>query len=172
MPKLSMLLAGSALAACLAVVSAPSAALAGPCTNDINDVAKALSNDPSLGAPTTGALAGTAPGAIKPEQGETQATESASTPPAPSASADGKTGGEGGMKEMNAAAGQVATSAQDVRLQQQGEPTMAQGGKPDAGADRLSMAKNQLDKARQLDQQGSQDCTAAVEEARRMMQGS
>ena len=171
MSKLSMLLAGSALAACLAVAAAPGVAQAGPCTNDINDVAKALSNDPSLGAPTTGALAGAAPGAIKAGEGDTQATESDSTPPAPSASADGKTGGEGGMKEMNAAAGQVATSAQDVRLQQQGQPTMAQGGKPDAGAERMSMAKNQLDKARQLDQQGNQDCAAAVQEARKMMQG-
>ena len=66
MIRLATLAAGTALGSLLALAAAPGTALAGPCTEQINEVAKSLVNDASLGAPTTGTLTGTAPGAIKP----------------------------------------------------------------------------------------------------------
>lgn len=171
MIRLATLAAGTALGTLLALAAAPGTALAGPCTDQINEVAKSLVNDSSMGAPTTGTLTGTAPGAIKPATPSAGAAESKETPPAPSLAEGGKTGGEAGMKEMNAASSQVATSPQDVRLQQQGQPTTAQGGTPDAAADKMSMAKTELDRARMLDAQGSNDCAGALDKARQMISG-
>ena len=56
---------------------------------------------------------------------------------------------------MNAASAQVATSAQDVQLQQQGKPTMAQGGELQGDEERMTQAKMALEDARALDRQGS-----------------
>lgn len=148
---------GAGLILATAWVAAP--ALAGPCTEEIAEVRKTLSQSPSLGAATTGAISGAAPGSIP----ETAA-------PSPSSADEAKTAGDAGMTQMNKASGQIATSAQDARLQQQGQPTVAQGGNP-ASSDKMTMAKNEFDRAVMLDQQGSADCTGALSEVRRMIGG-
>lgn len=73
-----------------------------------------------------------------------------------------------GTHEMNAAAGQIATSAEDVRRQQEGRPTTAQAA--DQASERLPMAKAKLEQARQLDEQGNAGCMALVNEARAAME--
>jgi hypothetical protein len=75
---------------------------------------------------------------------------------------------------MGRATGGSAASAQDVRLQQQGQPTQAeaaQNGTPAAavGADKLQKVAADLDRARSLDGQNDSGCTDAVKDARKDM---
>jgi hypothetical protein len=73
-----------------------------------------------------------------------------------------------GTREMSAVAGQVATSPEDVRRQQEGRPTASQAA--DQATTRLPMAKAKLDQARLLDEQGKGECMHLVNEARAMME--
>lgn len=164
------LLAGVGIAAACGLLAGP--AQAGPCSTQIEEVAA------MLGGPSGkegGTLSGATPGTIQPT-----APASSGTPT--TGAADQSAGGEGG-KEMGTYAGNApgsmekpvdpaagkATSAQDVRLQQQGMPTVAQGGNPAALDQRHQQAQAALDEARTLDQQGSQDCMGKLEEARRLL---
>jgi hypothetical protein len=75
---------------------------------------------------------------------------------------------------MGRATGGSAASAQDVRLQQQGQPTQAeaaQNGTPAAavGADKLQKVAADLDRARSLDGQNDSGCTDPVKDARKDM---
>jgi hypothetical protein len=156
------------------LAAAPAAA--GPCTEQLNEVAKMMSNNPAMGAPTSGALAGAAPGAIQSQAPMPQA----GTPPGAADVAGNAVKGQavattmagnapGSMAQpMDPAAGR-ATSPQDVRAQQVGQPTAAQGGDPTKLPDNITQAKNQLDKARMLDAQGSGECAGAITEAKRLM---
>jgi hypothetical protein len=155
------LIAG-ALGAGLALTLAGSA-LAGPCSDGIAALGKVLASDPSMGAPTTGSISGRTPDGTPPSRPAEMAAG------APSLSSGGRTGGEGGMKEMNAASSQVATSAEDVRRQQQGLPTAAQNpGQAAALNDTRSAAKNKLAEATALDSRGDSACMAPLNEARRL----
>jgi hypothetical protein len=73
-----------------------------------------------------------------------------------------------GTREMSAVAGQIATSPEDVRRQQEGRPTTAQTA--DQASERLPLAKAKLDQARLLDEQGNAGCMALVNEARAAME--
>ena len=148
------------LTACLSV--AAGTAHAGPCTQQIADVAKELSRTASLGPATTGALSGSAPGSIAKNAPAPKA------PPAPSAGQAEKSGGAGATQEINNATAQIATSPQDVRLQQKGQPTVAQGGNA-AAAEPMAKAKSELEKARRLDQSNDGGCQAPLQEAQRLM---
>lgn len=159
MSRAKMIFQSGGMGLILAMGWAAAPAVAGPCTEEIAEVRKTLSQTPDLGAATTGALSGSAPGSV-PE----------TAPPAGAKADQEKTAGDAGMTQMNQASGQVATSAQDVRQQQKGQPTAAQGGDT-ASSDKMTMAKNELDRAVMLDQQGSADCTGALGEVRRMMEG-
>ena len=147
-------------------------AWAGPCSDDIATLSKQMSENPQLGgSATTGALAGSGP------QSNLKSADAASGQPGKNlegTSAQGKLGGEGGTKEMNAVSNQVATSGQDVRRQQAGLPTTAAA--PDtklpASADQMSRAKMALDQARSLDQKDDASCKNAIGEAQRLMQHS
>ncbi len=133
-----------------------------------------------MGPATTGALSGGAPGTIKPNQ---QANAQAST--AGTSAGSGKFGGTGGTREMDAASNQVATSSEDVRRQQAGQPTMANAAgsasngaetKPGSSApptegDKASQAKMDLAQARALDAKGDQSCMAAVKRAQALIGG-
>jgi hypothetical protein len=114
-----------------------------------------------------GTLSGGAPGAI-----EHQApTPKEPVAPGPSGKEAGTLAGAGpNAKEgaVDPAAGK-ATSAQDVRLQQQGLPTMAQGGDPRELQDRMNQAQAALDKARSLDQQGDESCREALQQAQQFL---
>ena len=164
MTKFGALLAGTATAACLAVAIPAGPAAAGPCTDQIDQVGRALSGS----GKEAGTLAGAAPGSI----------EGKAPMPDQGAQAAGPTGKEAGTLAGAAPDGRAgaadpaqgrATSPQDVRLQQAGQPTAAQGGDPKAMDDRMTMARMELGKARDLDQQGSADCAAALDRARKAM---
>jgi hypothetical protein len=125
--KHKALLAAGGIGAGLALGLLPGAAAAGPCEQQISELGRTLSDEPTLGPVTSGALAGAAPGAIE-RDAPMPDPAAASVDSAPSLSEGGETSGSAGTSEMNAASAQVATSAQDVQLQQQGKPIMAQGG--------------------------------------------
>jgi hypothetical protein len=138
-----------------------SLALAGPCSDQIAELSRVTSGGASPnttgstvnpGGTVVGNLGAGATTAAKPGE--------ASQPGTGRETADGRSG----TREMNAAAGQVATSAEDVRRQQEGRPTVAQAA--DQASQRLPLAKAKLDQARSLDEQGNAGCAALVNEAR------
>ena len=164
--KFGAIAGGTALAACLGLVAAATAtkpALAGPCEADITKLERALNNPTGKG---TGTLSGTAPGAIQ------------NDPPMPQQSETGPTGKEKGTLAGNSPedqegavdpTGGLATSPQDVRLQQAGMPTVAQGGDPKALDESKGQAQAALDKARDLDARGDAGCRTAVDEAQQLI---
>jgi hypothetical protein len=136
-------------------------ASAGPCSDQIAELSRLTSggasptttgSTPNPGATTTGNVGAGGLAAAKPGE--------ASQPGTGQQTADQRSG----TREMNTAAGQVATSAEDVRRQQEGRPTTAQAA--NQASDRLPLAKAKLDQARLLDEQGNAGCTALVNEAR------
>ena len=153
-----------------------SIALAGPCSDQIAELSRLTTGGASPTA--TGA---TSSGAVNP--GATVVGGSAATTGTVGAAGGGMKPGEAaqsgtgrmtadqrsGTHEMNVAAGQVATSAEDVRRQQEGRPTMAQAA--DQASARLPAAKAKLDQARLLDEQGNSGCMALVNEARAALEG-
>ncbi len=166
----------------LAIASFPTLGFAGPCSDDIADLSRKLSASPALGPVTTGALSGAGPGSIQAKGGAGQGEMPSKT----GTSADSRQGGTAGTKELNAVVGQVATSSQDARAQQQGLPTAAevaaQGSKTSVETtptgktspqpdDRMSSAKMELEKARMLDQKDDRACADSVKHARDLMGG-
>jgi hypothetical protein len=171
-------------ALCLGVIALPGAAAAGPCSDQIAELGRKLSQSPSLGPATTGTLAGSNP------NNAPGASPAASAAPQPTGtSADNRVGGTLGTKEANAAVGNmVATSSQDVRRQQEGLPTAAavagagsgksiettpgQGGPGQASGvgpnDKMSEAKAELEKARMMDAKDDGACRGAIDRARQL----
>lgn len=153
-------LAASAAGTALAIVLATAPALAGPCSADIAQIADQLQNPSGKGS---GTLAGAAPGAI---QGKAPMPQEA--PTGPTGKEQGTLAGnapDGGAKPVDPTGG-IATSAQDVQLQQAGQPTTAQGGDVRGLEAQRAQAVAALDKARDLDARDDAACTAAVDEAR------
>lgn len=165
-------------AICIGLVAAPTVAAAGPCSDDIAELGRKLAQSPALGPVTTGTLSGSNPGSAP-------ATSQPGAPSATGTSADKRVGGTAGTKELNASVGNnIATSSQDVRRQQEGLPTAAavaaagstksvettpgQGSSP-APDDRMSQAKMELDKARQLDQKDDASCRGSIDRTRQLM---
>lgn len=187
---------GVATGACLVLAAAwwaPTAALAGPCAADIAELSRTLSASPALsGTPTTGALAGASPGASPAPAASGGSSGMPSPDRTAGTTAEGRQGGTAGTREMNATVGnQIATSPEDVRRQQEGRPTVAAEaeagrrapsdpqrtevapGSPggQAGDDRATRAKAELETARTLDQRDDGGCRDAVTRVRRAMQG-
>ncbi len=166
-------------AICIGLIAAPTIASAGPCSDQIADLGRKLAQSSSMGPVTTGTLSGSNPGS---------APSAAPQPGAPAStgtSADNRVGGTAGTKELNAAVGNnIATSSQDVRRQQEGLPTAAaaaaagsgksvettpgQGSSP-APNDKMSQAKMELEKARQLDQKDDPSCSGSIDRTRQLM---
>jgi hypothetical protein len=139
---------------------------AGPCSDQIAELSRLTSGGAS---PTTTGSTAANPGAAtvgNPGAGGMAAAKpgEASQPGSGRQSADQRSG----TREMNAAAGQVATSAEDVRRQQEGRPTTAQAA--NQASERLPAAKAKLDQARQLDEQGNSGCMTLVNEARAVLE--
>lgn len=169
-------------AICLGAMAMPSDAAAGPCSDQIAELGRKLSQSPALGAPTTGTLTGSNPGNAP------GASPTAQAAPQPTGtSADNRVGGTAGTKEVNAAVGNmVATSPQDVRRQQEGLPTAAAVAAAGSGKsvettpgqasqasnpgpnDKMSEAKAELEKARKMDSQDDAACRGAVDRARQL----
>jgi hypothetical protein len=186
--KQQLLLATSALFAL-----GLSQASAGPCTDRIAEVQKALSSMDAGSGPTMGASpqnpsttsstamnsGGSAGSPAAAGQGNAGTTGSSATVPNVSANpAQTQRAGEAPKTDatvaMNAATQNRATSAQDVRSQQQGQPTSAQiaqgGGASQAQSDKMMQASTALDRARAADQQGNADgCAQALSEAQQLV---
>lgn len=169
------------LAAGFCLGLAPAVALAGPCSDQIAELGKTLSQNPSLGsAPTTGALTGSNPG---------NAPTNAPTvdPTTKGTSADNRMGGTGATKELNSASSQIATSPQDVRRQQEGLPTAAATaamqdknsvetapklGQLPSSDEHMSKAKSELQNAVALDKKNDTLCLDSVLRVRNLMKKS
>ncbi len=141
--------------------------------------------------PQAGAIAEPRPGDDGDAAGRqaTNAPTPAAQPAAPGTvgtSADNRVGGTAGTKELNSSVGNlVATSSQDVRLQQEGKPTAAaaaaqgsarsvettpdQAVKGNQPNDRMSEAKVSLERARALDQANDPSCSAAITRTKELM---
>ena len=184
--KHHLLLASSAL---LAFGLSPS--WAGPCTDQIAEIQKTMSSMDAGSGPTMGARPGQNPTTTS----STTATADGSGGPASAAAGSAATvpnvsgnpaqtprAGEAPKTDatvaMNTASQGRATSAQDVRSQQQGQPTsaqIAQGSAQPAGgsqpqADKMMQANAALDRARAADQKGDNaGCTQALGEAKQLV---
>ena len=127
----------------MALFAFAASANAGPCTTEIDNVAKTLAAT-DAGSGPTGSVAGDTPSA---------ATSGSQHPPTSI------------MKQQTEG---KATSPEDVRRQTAGQPTTAQQG----GATKSEtpmQASNALDRARTLDREGKEaECMAAVREAKQL----
>ena len=133
-------------------------ALAGPCSDQIAAVSRALSSYTNVsGSPTTGTLNGAGPSekstAAAPDKGA-QAKDTTAN--------GSKLTGESGNREMNAAASDTATY---VRRQQQGVATMADAPNVKTPDQRVAQAAHQLDLARALDAKNDPACHQAANQA-------
>lgn len=167
-------------AVCIALLAVPTVAAAGPCSDQIAELGRKLAQSPSLGPVTTGTLTGSNPGSAPSATGAQPGASSAV-----GTSADNRVGGTVGTKEANAVVGNnIATSSQDVRRQQEGLPTAAAVASANAGKsiettpgqgsnaqpnDRMSQAKMELEKARELDQKDDSSCRGSLDRTRQLM---
>ena len=123
-----------------------SSATSGPCTMEIDGLAKTFAAKDAGSGPTSGAGGGVPSSAQKSDQHP------------PSAIMGQETQGK-------------ATSPEDVRRQTAGQPTATEQGKTGAaaGSGNSVEASRALDRARALDQQGKEaECMAAVGEAKQL----
>jgi hypothetical protein len=162
---------------------------AGPCTEQIAELQKTMSSMDAGSGPTMRAgsaqnpttTSSTTPAAA----GQSAAGAAGSSATVPNVSADpsrtlraGEAPKTDATVAMNTASQGVATSAQDVRSQQQGQPTssqIAQGSAQPAGGtqpqeDKMMQASTALDWARAADQRGDNTaCTQALAEAKQLV---
>jgi hypothetical protein len=164
------------LAGCAAVALSGGAAFAGPCSQQINTLQQSLSSQDAGAGPVRTTRESATNSQVSEAGTSTRNTSEASRSPA-EVRANGQTGGSdrtGPTGAMGQAAGGSAASSQDVRLQQQGQPTQAQAarnGTPTAaaGQDRLQKVSADLDRARSLDGKNDSGCMAAVNDARKAL---
>lgn len=172
-----------------ALGQAPHAAFAadGPCTDDIAQLSRQLGSAPGLGAPVSEPAAGLAVGQKSTTTpGATAVSASDRAQPGGASRAGGGSpgtvggvagpvgAGSGSARQDSITSGQVATSAEDVRRQSEGKPTMAQqaasGGPTTPTADdKGSQAKMALQRAVDLNAKGDQSCKSQITEARNLM---
>jgi hypothetical protein len=152
--------AAAALGTLLLVGLGAPAAHAGPCAQQISELEKTMSSrDAGAGPVSTGSASPAA--SIGGQTGHARPTHEVGTP----------TGSKTGPTQaMSQATSQTATSAQDVRRQQQNEPTAAQSTGETSGEDRTARMQAALARARQLDGENNADCKSAVSEAQKLAQ--
>lgn len=196
------LLHAAAAAAVLGLAPATALAAGGPCSSQIAQLGKQLSKQTGLGAPVAEPVAGENVSASRqqstgpdvPATAGSAASTHAGANARPGASA-GTAGGVAGAVGAAAgtttaegiASGQIATSPADVRRQSEGLPTQAQAaaerdakGGPNGGsteraaasADKVSMAKSDLQNAATLNAKGDKSCMKYIRHARSMMKGA
>ena len=128
-------------------ISGVSSAIAGPCTAEIDTLAKRLSAKDAGSGPTVGAL------------GQAQGQTGTSGQHPPTAAMGQETQGK-------------AASPEDVRRQIQGQPTAAQQGatRAPAGPSAMDEAEKALERARWFQVQGKeQECMEAVRQAEQLI---
>lgn len=129
-----------------ALVCSVGIAQAGPCTDRISQLERNLTKSDAGSGPTNSTMSAPTP-------------SQAGTPKA------GEVPGTGGTASMNATVGNKAASASDVRAQQSGGSTAAQGGASNTQAVSDAMAR-----AKTADAAGDgQACGKALDEADRLM---
>jgi hypothetical protein len=165
----------SALLLASSVLIAPGIALAGPCSDQIAELSRVTSGgaSPSTTGATTSPAVNPGGTTVSNAAGASTAGSAGASAAKPGEASDPGTGKQtadqrSGTREMSAVAGQIATSPEDVRRQQAGQPTASQAA--DQASQRLPMAKAKLDQARALDEQGNAGCMALVNEARAAME--
>ena len=163
------------LVGCAAIALSNGAAFAGPCSQEITALQRSLSSrDAGSGTVQTGSGSGTS-SQISEAGSSVRSTSEASRSAAEvrgmgqDSRSTERVGPTGAMGQ--AAAGSAA-SAQDVRLQQQGQPTQAEAARSGtpaaaAGEDKLQRVAADLDRARRLDLQSDSGCMDAVNDARK-----
>ena len=130
--------------ASMALLAFAASANAGPCTTEIDNVAKTLAAKDAGSGPTGSAAGGM----------QSAATSGSQHPPTSI------------MKQQTEG---KATSPEDVRRQTAGQPTAAQQGGTATKSETPMQASSALDRARMLDQQGKEaECMAAVREAKQL----
>jgi hypothetical protein len=130
--------------ASMALFAFAGSANAGPCTTEIDNVAKTLAAKDAGSGPTGSAAGGM----------QSAATSGSQHPPTSI------------MKQQTEG---KATSPEDVRRQTAGQPTAAQQGGTATKSETPMQASSALDRARMLDQQGKEaECMAAVREAKQL----
>ena len=164
------------VAGCALVALGGSPVLAGPCSQQIDALQRILSSHDAGSGPVQGGQEKDASRQVSEAGSSTRATTEAARSPAEvrtTAAGNGsdRTGPTGAIGQ---AAGGSATSPQDVRLQQQGQPTQAEAarnGTPSAarGEDRLQKVTAHLDRARSLDQRNDSACMGALDAAKQNM---
>ena len=131
--------------ASMALFAFAASANAGPCTTEIDTVAKTLAAK-DAGSGPTGSVAG----------GMQSAATSGSSQHPPTSIMKQQTEGK-------------ATSPEDVRRQTAGQPTAAQQGSAATKSETPMQASSALDRARMLDREGKEaECMAAVREAKQL----
>ncbi len=195
------LLYAAVTSAALGIIPAAAFA-AGPCSNQIAQLGKQLSQQNGLGAPVS------EPGAGQNVSSSPEQSMNGKMAATAGSAADARTGGKnpmgtsagtaGGVAGTTGAAagtetaqgiasGQIATSPADVRRQSEGLPTAAQAAANHASgtggqgnlmsnaatkADKVSMAKSDLQNATTLSAKGDKSCMRYIQHARSMMKGT
>jgi hypothetical protein len=161
----SRMMGGAALLAVLGLT--PMAALAaGPCSNEIAQVNKMAGPQGT----NTAANDHSQPGGANRTTGGSAGTVGGVAGPVGTAAGGGQANG--------VASGQIATSPEDVRRQSEGLPTTAaaaqSGGMNHAASDRadkVSMAKSDLQKATDLSAKGDKSCMTYIRQAQDLIKG-
>lgn len=134
-------------------VAAGSPAMAGPCSTEISDLHKAMSAKDAGSGPVV------VPGGAEQNQaGIGEGMNAARMDPA-----------SHGDATSNAPSRTPATSAAEVRKQQEQPPAGAQGAGGAPAEDPLTKVNEAMKRAEHLDSENSQDCHAAVQEARNLL---
>lgn len=164
------------LAGCAAVALSGGAALAGPCAQQITALQHSLSRQDAGAGPTRTSADTGRTDQVSEAGSSARSTSEASRSPAEIRTKGDNEGSNrtGSTQAMGQATGGSAVSPQDVRLQQQGQPThaaAAKSGKPAAadGADRQQRIAADLDRARSLDEKDDSTCMGAINDARKTM---
>ena len=163
-------------AGCAVVALSAGPALAGPCSQQIADLQRTLSSKDAGSGPVQAGQEKDASRQVSEAGSSTRATNEASNSPAEvrTTNGDQKSGHTGPTPGMNSATAGSAASAQDVRLQQQGQPTQAEAarnGTPShaSGEDRIQKVTADLDRARNLDAKNDRACMGALDAAKQAM---
>ena len=144
----------SSLAALGAMTLLCTTALAGPCSDRIAQMEKAQSMTDAGSGPT------------KPTTGASGDVAAAPRSVAPA----GQAPDTGGNAAMNAAVGSKATSPADVRAQQQGQPTAAQGVTSGGMQNASAEFSRAMRDAKSADQKGDASaCNRSLDEAQRFL---
>jgi hypothetical protein len=161
------------LAGCAAVVLSTGAAFAGPCSQQITELQRSLSSHDAGSGPVLTNRGVSSQNQVSEAGSASRSTSEASRNPA-QVRTQNQTGRVGPTEAVSGATAGSAASAQDVRRQQQGEPTQAAAAySGTAGAttreDKLQKVNADLERARSLDAKNDQACLSAVDEAKKRM---